>query len=153
MPSGAYAYASWVTRPSVQQRSKQPAGEKVIPSVMAVVSRSASRLMAPKLWRFRYYRPVSKQRNMISFGSWPEMGPSEARDARSKAKSLLQQDIDPQSHREENSRQSKLRPKILLLLPNAGSTSRGHRLRQLMLKIHGARLSYIYSLTSVKTHH
>ena len=54
-----------------------------------------------KLWRFRYYRPVSKQRNMISFGSWPEMGLSEARDARSKAKSLLQQDIDPQSHREE----------------------------------------------------
>jgi len=38
---------------------------------------------------------------MISFGSWPEMGLSEARDARSKAKSLLQQDIDPQSHREE----------------------------------------------------
>ncbi|USV58762.1 integrase arm-type DNA-binding domain-containing protein [Aeromonas encheleia] len=49
-----------------------------------------------KLWRLRYYRPLTKQRNMISFGSWPEMSLAEAREKRSEAKSLLLQSIDPQ---------------------------------------------------------
>ncbi|MCX4044567.1 integrase arm-type DNA-binding domain-containing protein [Aeromonas veronii] len=39
-----------------------------------------------KLWRLRYYRPLTKQRNMISFGSWPEMSLAEAREKRSEAK-------------------------------------------------------------------
>ncbi|WP_254425327.1 integrase arm-type DNA-binding domain-containing protein [Aeromonas dhakensis] len=54
-----------------------------------------------KLWRLRYYRPLTKQRNMISFGSWPEMSLAEAREKRSEAKSLLLQNIDPQHHRDE----------------------------------------------------
>ncbi|MBP4059550.1 MULTISPECIES: integrase domain-containing protein [Aeromonas] len=54
-----------------------------------------------KLWRLRYYRPLTKQRNMISFGSYPTMSLADAREKRSEAKTLLQQNIDPQHHRDE----------------------------------------------------
>ncbi|OHY88912.1 hypothetical protein BJD16_21000 [Aeromonas sobria] len=38
---------------------------------------------------------------MINFGSWPEMSLADAREKRSEAKTLLQQNIDPQHHRDE----------------------------------------------------
>ncbi|WP_421280183.1 integrase arm-type DNA-binding domain-containing protein [Aeromonas veronii] len=63
------------------------------PSLELVIKPNGS-----KLWRLRYYRPLTKQRNMISFGSWPEMSLAEAREKRSEAKSLLLQSIDPQHH-------------------------------------------------------
>jgi len=52
-----------------------------------------------KLWRFRYYKPYTRKRAMISFGSYPSVTLSEARQNREVARSLLSKDIDPQEHK------------------------------------------------------
>ncbi|WP_097096625.1 integrase arm-type DNA-binding domain-containing protein [Candidatus Pantoea floridensis] len=48
-----------------------------------------------KLWRFCYYKPFTRKRAMISFGSYPSVSLSEARQNREAARSLLSKDIDP----------------------------------------------------------
>ncbi|WP_374444911.1 integrase domain-containing protein [Providencia sp.] len=54
-----------------------------------------------KLWRFRYYRPDSKKRAMISFGSYPEISLADARRLKDDARALLANEIDPQEHKKE----------------------------------------------------
>ena len=48
-----------------------------------------------KLWRFRYYKPFTRKRAMISLGSYPSVSLSEARRLREDARVLLGKDIDP----------------------------------------------------------
>ncbi len=50
-----------------------------------------------KLWRFKY-RHAGKE-NMLSFGSYPEVSLADAREARTEAKRLLTQGIDPSQSR------------------------------------------------------
>jgi len=52
-----------------------------------------------KLWRFRYYKPFTRKRAMISFGSYPSVSLSEARQNRESARALLSKDVDPQEHK------------------------------------------------------
>ena len=52
-----------------------------------------------KLWRFRYYKPITRKRAMISFGAYPAVSLSEARQLREDARLLLSKDIDPQEHK------------------------------------------------------
>ncbi|HEQ2049693.1 TPA: tyrosine-type recombinase/integrase [Raoultella ornithinolytica] len=54
-----------------------------------------------KLWRFRYYRPISKKRAMISFGAFPMVSLADARRMRERARALLERDIDPQIHQQQ----------------------------------------------------
>ena len=42
-----------------------------------------------KLWRFRYYKPFTRKRAMISFGAYPAVSLSEARQLREDARFLL----------------------------------------------------------------
>ncbi|MED0057752.1 integrase domain-containing protein [Escherichia marmotae] len=51
-----------------------------------------------KLWRFRYQKPVSKQRTMISLGTFPALSLAEARNVRAEYLSLLARGIDPQTY-------------------------------------------------------
>ncbi len=51
-----------------------------------------------KLWQFRYYRPLTKKRAKLSFGSYPAVTLAEARKRRTETKSLIAKDIDPQEH-------------------------------------------------------
>ncbi len=60
-----------------------------------------------KLWLFDYYRPYTKKRTSLSFGSFPSVTIAEARAKRAQAKSLLAKNIDPKEHREEAERSSK----------------------------------------------
>jgi hypothetical protein len=53
-----------------------------------------------KLWLLDYYRPHTKKRTSISFGSYPDLSIADARKKRDSAKSLLANEIDPQEHRE-----------------------------------------------------
>lgn len=53
-----------------------------------------------KLWRFRYYRPTTKKRTMISFGEWDKITLADARQKRAEARALLAQGIDPQDHQQ-----------------------------------------------------
>jgi len=57
-----------------------------------------------RLWLFDYYRPYTKKRTSLSFGSFPAVSIAEARAKRQQAKSLLAKDIDPKEHREETER-------------------------------------------------
>lgn len=49
-----------------------------------------------KLWRFRYQRPVTKQRTMIGLGAFPALTLANARSLRADYLSLLANGIDPQ---------------------------------------------------------
>ncbi|MFM4847396.1 integrase domain-containing protein [Aeromonas rivipollensis] len=54
-----------------------------------------------KLWAFKYSKPVDKKRTNMSFGTYPEISLSQARERRREARALLAQGIDPKLHREE----------------------------------------------------
>lgn len=54
-----------------------------------------------KAWLFNYYRPITKKRNNLSFGDYPDITLQEAREKRAECKVLLAKGIDPQAHREQ----------------------------------------------------
>ncbi|EEX42707.1 integrase domain-containing protein [Vibrio furnissii] len=54
-----------------------------------------------KLWILKYTHPITKKRNNISFGSFPDVSLAEARKRRSEAKTLLALNIDPKQHKDE----------------------------------------------------
>ncbi|BCK11172.1 Prophage integrase IntA [Vibrio cholerae] len=54
-----------------------------------------------KLWILKYTHPITKKRNNISFGSFPDVSLTEARKRRSEAKTLLALNIDPKQHKDE----------------------------------------------------
>ena len=57
-----------------------------------------------KLWLFRYYQPLTKQRTKQSFGASPAVSLSDARKLRAESRVLLAKDIDPQEHQKEQAR-------------------------------------------------
>lgn len=57
-----------------------------------------------KIWVFVYYRPYTKKRTSLSFGTYPTVTLAEARNKRKSALELLTQDIDPKEHRDEKDR-------------------------------------------------
>ncbi|MEX6424558.1 integrase domain-containing protein [Providencia manganoxydans] len=54
-----------------------------------------------KLWRFRYYKPSSKKRAMISLGSYPDISLADARRLKDNARALLASNIDPLEHKKK----------------------------------------------------
>lgn len=46
-------------------------------------------------WRFDYTRPISKKRNSVSFGTYPEISLVDAREKRLEYRKLIAQNIDP----------------------------------------------------------
>jgi phage integrase family site-specific recombinase len=54
-----------------------------------------------KTWQFNYYRPITKKRAKFSLGAYPSVTIAQARSIREEYRSLLAQDIDPQSHLKE----------------------------------------------------
>ena len=52
-----------------------------------------------KRWHFNYCRPLTKKRNMMSLGAYPEVSLADARAKREEALKLLDRDIDPQDHK------------------------------------------------------
>lgn len=61
-----------------------------------------------KLWRFRYQRPITKQRTMIGLGAFPALSLAEARSLRAQYVSLLARGIDPQTQAEQVSEQQQI---------------------------------------------
>jgi integrase len=51
-----------------------------------------------------YFRPYTKIRTSLSFGSYPTLSLADARSKRNAARELLAKDIDPKEHRDETSR-------------------------------------------------
>ncbi len=54
-----------------------------------------------KTWIFNYQHPITKKRNNLGFGSYPEITLARAREKRSAARRLLDQQIDPKAHFQE----------------------------------------------------
>lgn len=52
-----------------------------------------------KIWLYNYYRPATKKRNCISFGTYPTIGLSDARKLRDDARKLLVNDVDPKEYK------------------------------------------------------
>lgn len=52
-----------------------------------------------KTWMFNYYVPVTKKRNKISLGNYPDVSLAFARQQREDARTLLAQGIDPKTHK------------------------------------------------------
>jgi len=61
-----------------------------------------------KLWRFRYQRPVTKQRTMMGLGAFPALSLADARRLRADYLSLLANGIDPQTQAEKVTEQQQI---------------------------------------------
>ncbi len=57
-----------------------------------------------KIWVFIYYRPYTRKRTSLSFGTYPTISLADARKRRKSARELLANDIDPKEHRDEKDR-------------------------------------------------
>ena len=56
-----------------------------------------------KIWKFRYFTPIQKARTTYTIGNYPDISLSEARQIRSECQALLAKEIDPNSHRQQQS--------------------------------------------------
>lgn len=54
-----------------------------------------------KTWLFNYYRPITKKRNNLALGDYPAVTLKQAREKRTEYKSLLAQQIDPATYRQQ----------------------------------------------------
>ena len=54
-----------------------------------------------KTWLFNYYRPITKKRNNLALGDYPAVTLKQAREKRAEYKSLLAQQIDPATYRQQ----------------------------------------------------
>lgn len=60
-----------------------------------------------KTWLLDYFRPYTKKRTTLSFGSYPDTSLAQARVKRKEARELLAQNIDPQTYKAQISEQQK----------------------------------------------
>ena len=61
-----------------------------------------------KTWVFDYYKPHTKSRTSIGFGTYPEVSLAEARKKRVAARELLAKSIDPKEHKDDKHREQLL---------------------------------------------
>ena len=54
-----------------------------------------------KTWLFNYYRPITKKRNNLALGDYPAVTLKQAKEKRAEYKSLLAQQIDPATYRQQ----------------------------------------------------
>lgn len=52
------------------------------------------------MWRFDYTRPITKKRNTLSIGYYPELSLAKAREFREQYRAMIAQNIDPQEAKE-----------------------------------------------------
>lgn len=60
-----------------------------------------------KLWIYNYYRPYTKKRANIGFGSFPALSLADARRKRHEAQELLSRNIDPKTFKEQQEQKKK----------------------------------------------
>ncbi|WP_291392414.1 integrase arm-type DNA-binding domain-containing protein [Acinetobacter sp.] len=50
-------------------------------------------------WRFDYTRPITRKRNSMSFGIYPDVSLADVREKRAECKKLITQNIDPSTEK------------------------------------------------------
>lgn len=99
-----------------------------------------------KLWRFRYQRPVTKQRTMMGLGAFPALSLADARGLRADYLALLANGIDPQIQAEVAEEQQQIAlDSIFLPSPLTGSSSKAKALLLITQKIYGAHWKKMFS--------
>jgi hypothetical protein len=58
-------------------------------------------------WIFNYYKPYTKKRTTIGFGSYPEVSLANARVKRVEARELLVSNVDPKNHKDKTAQEAK----------------------------------------------
>ena len=105
-----------------------------------------------KLWRFRYQRPVTKQRTMMGLGAFPTLSLADARGLRADYLALLANGIDPQIQTEvAEEEQQMLWTVFFRPSPLTGSRSKAKALPLITQKIFGAHWRKMYLLPSVRS--
>ncbi|MBA6251787.1 integrase domain-containing protein [Colwellia sp. MB3u-55] len=61
-----------------------------------------------KTWVFDYYKPHSKSRTTIGFGTYPEVSLADARKKREAARELVAKGVDPKEHKDDKHREQLL---------------------------------------------
>lgn len=61
-----------------------------------------------KTWVFDYYKPHSKSRTTIGFGTYPEVSLADARKRREAARELVAKGVDPKEHKDDKHREQLL---------------------------------------------
>jgi integrase len=61
-----------------------------------------------KSWILDYFKPITKKRSYMGFGTFPEVSLAQARERRVEAKELLAQGIDPREHKADQQRDKQL---------------------------------------------
>jgi len=61
-----------------------------------------------KLWRMDYTRPITKKRNTLAFGVYPDISLADARSKREEARKLIALGSDPSEQRKEDARVAKI---------------------------------------------
>lgn len=67
-------------------------------------------------WRWDYTRPITKKRNSLSFGTYPEVSLSNARVKRTEARELLAQNIDPATKKQRENEVAQLQNNTFKLI-------------------------------------
>lgn len=105
-----------------------------------------------KLWRFRYQRPVTKQRTMMGLGAFPALSLADARGLRADYLALLANGIDPQIQAEVAKEQQQIAlDSIFQRLPLTGSSSKVKALPLITQKTFGVHWRKMYSLSLVRS--
>ncbi|WP_421105786.1 integrase domain-containing protein [Serratia marcescens] len=68
-----------------------------------------------KLWRFRYLRPGSSSRTMVSLGAYPALSLADARQIRAEKLAILARGIDPQAKEAEEAEQKQVAQESIFL--------------------------------------
>lgn len=61
-----------------------------------------------KSWLFDYFKPITKKRSSMGFGTYPEVSLAEARKKRVEARELLAKEIDPKEYKDDKFREQQL---------------------------------------------
>ncbi|WP_413515221.1 integrase domain-containing protein [Serratia proteamaculans] len=68
-----------------------------------------------KLWRFRYLRPGTSSRTMVSLGAYPALSLADARQIRAEKLAILAKGIDPQAKEAEEAEQKQVAQESIFL--------------------------------------
>jgi integrase len=68
-----------------------------------------------KLWRFRYLRPGTSSRTMVSLGAYPALSLADARQIRAEKLAILARGIDPQAKEAEEAEQKQVAQESIFL--------------------------------------
>jgi len=98
-----------------------------------------------KSWLFDYFKPITKKRSSMGFGTYPEVSLAQARKKRDDARELLAQEIDPKEYKDDQFRYKQLAEKHTY---NSVATDLLKNISQIEHSRHRSETSFMLNLIS-----